>query len=112
MLSAIDFDDQTRGKTDEVHDVIAESILPPEAQAVDLLAAEVMPELLFRIDGVLAKLLDDRIGRHLRLPLPLTPPAGGGGFPLSLDSMPASPNRSEDRRVGKACVRTCISGWS
>src|SRR3546814_10929270 len=27
-------------------------------------------------------------------------------------SIPASPNKSEERRVGKECLSTCISRWS
>src|SRR5690606_31492907 len=97
MLSAIDFDDQTRGQADEIDDVVAESILATKAKIADLLAAKEMPELLFRIGGVLAQLFDDRIGRHLWLPLPLPPPARGGGFSLPSST---SNNRTRSRSTG------------
>src|SRR3546814_981227 len=42
-------------------------------------------------------------------PLPQPLPQAGGG---SLIPLPQSPQRSEERRVGKECVRTCRSRWS
>src|SRR3546814_12874360 len=52
-----------------------------------------------------------RVGSHISSPIC---PGGGGGFsrPRVPSGIIRARRRSEERRVGKECVRTCSSRWS
>src|SRR3546814_21049671 len=95
---------------------VCSSDLPAEAQLIDI-RVELLADL-----GVCAVLHDAAVGREIDLlshgspPLPLSPcrqppPLSARAEPPETSRLPGEP-RSEERRVGKECVRTCRSRWS
>src|SRR3546814_13720008 len=98
--SSVEFHDQFHGYAAEVGDVGWDRVLAPELQAIQLRAAQVLPELLLGIGHVAAQTacIPER-GRWQRW------------FDCRHFAVP-SPQSSAERSLGRAGVSTCYSRWS
>jgi hypothetical protein len=54
MLPSVDFDNYSGIKTDEIHDVWTDGLLTFELMAAIAMRAQVRPQSIFRVGGVLA----------------------------------------------------------
>src|SRR3546814_14173488 len=95
VLRAIQLHDQLLRHTTKVGDVWRNRVLAPELQTIQLPATQLLPELLFRIGHVAAQ-----TARVLER----------GCWQRWFDCRHFA--RSEERRGGKECVRTCRSRGS
>ena len=80
VLPAIDFDDQTRRKTNEIAEICAERKLTAETQAVKLFATQFFPQQFSASVDCLRKARE----RSVALPLPLALGSAKGPLDLSL----------------------------
>jgi len=55
VLPTVDFDDQARGETNKIAEIWAEGKLTAKTKAVNLLAAQFLPQQLFGFGGLLAQ---------------------------------------------------------
>jgi hypothetical protein len=64
VLSAVKLDCETKGRTIEIQHIRPDRVLTPEAQSVDLIAAQFLPELSFHVGWFFPQL--SRAARHFK----------------------------------------------
>jgi hypothetical protein len=97
VVAAINFHDEPGRQTDEIHDVDAQSELSAEADSMYLLEPKMAPQQPLRFCRV-----GSQCAARVGIPLPLPPPAWGGGLFDQDEGFFITPPRRRRRGSGRS----------